>query len=342
MKYAAVVGCGNIAQVHAWALSHIQDVQLVALADTQIQKAQKLSSAYTGSTAKVYDNLSIMLSKEKIDVLHICTPHYLHVPMAIEGLKAGADIFMEKPPAISQEEFDLLVETVSQTGGSIGFCFQNRYNDTTRALDGIAASGNLGNIIGSRAFVTWRRDKDYYSDDWHGTLEKEGGGVLINQSIHTLDLMLRYLGSPVKIAASMSNHHLSDEIDVEDTLEAWMVFENDKRACFYASNAYVTDAPVILELAFEKGRVTLIDKTITISEQGKEPRYLGFAAGQGIGKSYWGTGHLACIKDYYSHIMNGTYYQNDIKGVENIIKTTMAIYQNIRTKNEGGNYIWNR
>lgn len=233
---------------------------------------------------------------------------------------------MEKPLAISSKEFERLKNAVKQSHRQIGFCFQNRYNETIKALDEITVSGTLGRITGARAFVTWRRDEDYYNDGWHGVLSKEGGGVLINQSIHTLDLVLRYLGTPSKIAASMSNHHLMGITDVEDTLEAWMSFEDGKRACFYTSNAYATDAPVILELSFEKGYATIIDKTLTINEHGKEPKPLTFNTPEGIGKLHWGTGHLACIKDFYTHLSNGTGYQNDIAGVENTMKTVMQIY----------------
>lgn len=330
MKRVAIVGCGNIAKVHATVISQIEDISLVAVVDTVKQKAHQLSLAYTNGTAIIYDSLTDMISKEKLDVIHICTPHYLHVPMAVEGLRAGINIFMEKPPAISKEEFDLLVKTCGLSEGNIGFCFQNRYNPTTKALDEIVESGRLGKVIGSRAFVTWRRDREYYSDDWHGVLEKEGGGVLINQSIHTLDLMLRYLGKPTKIAATMSNHHLPGEINVEDTLEAWMSFEGGERACFYASNAYVTDAPVILELEFEKGRVTMMDKQLIVNEQGKDPKQLCCKSSGEIGKSYWGAGHFECIKDFYSHITYGTEYQNDLKGVANTLSTTMEIYKYIR------------
>lgn len=168
----------------------------------------------------------------------------------------------------------------------------------------------------------------------HGVHEKEGGGALINQSIHTLDLILRYLGTPVKVSSSINNHHLPDEIDVEDTVEAWMSFKNGQRACFYASNAYINDAPVIFELAFSKGRATIIDNTITILEQGKEPTYINLTLEPEVGKSYWGNGHLTCIKDYYSHLNSKTKYQNDIDGVENTMNTTIQIYKNAKTYNQ--------
>lgn len=265
--------------------------------------------------------------------------------MAVEALGQGVNVFLEKPPAISMEEFNLLCKTHSESTGEIGFCFQNRYNDTTKSLDALVESKELGEVTGARAFVTWRRDESYYSDDWHGNPEKEGGGVLINQSIHTLDLLLRYLGTPQKVEATMGNHHLPGVIEVEDTLEAWMEFEVGKRACFYASNGYATDAPVILELAFEKGLATMTGQIITIMEQGKNPRQLLLSSSPGIGKSYWGNGHLTCIRDFYEHLDTGIPYQNNIEGIRNTMETTMRIYQNARKQNNTirkGSNTWNR
>ena len=329
MKHAAIVGCGNIAEIHANALSQLPGINITAVADVDITKAGHLSYKYTDNTAKVYKNITVMLSSEDINVLHICTPHYLHVPMAVEGLKSGKDIFMEKPPAISLKEFEYLKETVKKSNHHIGFCFQNRYNQAVMALDTIVESKSLGSLIGSRAFVTWRRDKAYYSDGWHGILSKEGGGVLINQSIHTLDLMLRYLGTPKVITASMNNHHLSGITEVEDTLEAWMEFADGKRACFYASNAYANDAPVILELTFDDGWVTMTGNTLTIFKNGTSPKVQTFnpESRNSIGRSYWGTSHLACIEDFYSHLSDSTGYQNDITGIENTMKTVIRIYE---------------
>lgn len=326
-----IVGCGNIAQVHAWSLGKMDGIEIVGLADCKIERAEEMKRKYEAVNAGIYEDYVRMLVETKPDVLHICTPHYLHVPMALEALKRDISVFMEKPPAITTEEFEKLEQAVVQSKGKIGFCFQNRYNETTKELDRIADSGELGKVLGVRGFVTWRRDEAYYSDDWHGSLKKEGGGVLINQSIHTLDLMLRYLGEPCSVEASMQNHHLKGAIEVEDTMEAWMEFEDGKRACFYATNGYAADAPVILELAFEKGRVTLIDQTIQISlRDGEKETIVVEQEKDGIGKSYWGKGHLACIQDFYNS-MHATYsYRNDLKGIKNTLVTTMKIYQSAR------------
>lgn len=327
----AIIGCGNIAQVHAWSLSNLESVEIVALADPDVSKAEQMSAKFTDGKAVVFVDYEVMLEQVEIDVVHICTPHYLHVPMAMKVLNKNINVFMEKPPAISQDEFEQLVIASEESKASVGFCFQNRYNATTVALDEISASGEMGEVIGARGFVTWKREADYYSDDWHGSLEKEGGGALINQSIHTLDLLLRYLGEPVKVEASMRNHHLKDVIEVEDTMEAWMEFDNGKRACFYASTAYATDAPVIIELSFERGRVTMLDQILQVSTlDGKTRTVLCSTEDDGIGKSYWGKGHLACIKDYYSYLKVGGAYSNGIDGIANTLRTTMRIYDSAR------------
>ena len=330
MRKAAIIGCGNIAHVHARALEHLTKVRLVACVDPILQRASELSDQSTKGLARIYDSLSAMLAQETPDVVHICTPHYLHVPMALELLSRNIHIFVEKPPAISLAEFRQLEEVQSNSAGRIGFCFQNRYNQSTKALDKIVQNRELGELLGGRAFVTWRRDEAYYSDEWHGRLSLEGGGVLINQAIHTLDLLLRYLGTPAKLDATMSNHHLQGSIEVEDTLEAWMEFPGGKRACFYATTGYATDAPVLLELTFEKGLVTLTDQTLLLVSQENGPRMLPLPAEPGIGKPYWGNGHLSCIRDFYQHLDEHTPYCNDLAGVRNTIETTLRIYDSAR------------
>ena len=323
-----VIGCGNIANVHCWVLNKLGVCEPVAFADCVLEKAADMSKKYTEGKAAVYDNYIQMLKEEDLDVVHICTPHYLHVPMAIEALKHDVSVFMEKPPAISKDEFEELSEVVLKSKARIGFCFQNRYNATTKELDRIVKEKSLGNIIGGRGFVTWRRDKEYYSDDWHGNLKKEGGGALINQSIHTLDLLLRYLGVPKKVSASTHNYHLEGIIDVEDTIDAWLEFEGGKRANFYATTTYANDAPVILELTFENGRVMLNDELVQIYLNGAEPEFIKCSLPkEGVGKPYWGTGHLACIEDYYKCLCDNEPYGNDLDGVANTLYTTMRIYE---------------
>lgn len=327
MIRVGIVGCGNIAKIHIWALQQVEGTRLVACTDCIIERARELANQFNlADKINTYTSLSDMLDQENLDVIHICTPHYLHVPMAIEALKKGIHVFMEKPPAISCEQFEALQTTVSNSQQKIGFCFQNRYNITTKKLDEIVSSGLLGKVIGARAIVTWKRDEAYYtSTDWKGRWKTEGGGVLINQSIHTLDLLLRYMGKPTKVEASMQNHHTKPQVEVEDTVEAFLEFEDGKRASFFATNCYVTDAPVILDLTFDKGSAMLSGQNIIITQNGKL-RVISCEEPYSIGKGYWGNGHLSCICEFYESILHNKAYQNDFESVKNTFYTMMKIY----------------
>jgi predicted dehydrogenase len=323
-KKAGIIGCGGIAQVHAWALRSMKDVDLVAFCDSEKDKAK----AFAGSDALACDNWR-KFCKLDLDVVHICTPHYLHAPMAVELLRSGKAVFVEKPCAITLKQFRELETEDKKHPGKLGFCFQNRYNETTRLIDKIVSEGRLGKILGARAMVTWRRDEDYYESSlWKGKRATEGGGVLINQAIHTLDLMLKYMGDPVEIKGNTNNNHLnSKDIDVEDTVEAWMSFPNGGRACFYASNAYVTDAPVYLELQGECGRVYLNGSEVTVCINSEKPEHFLLETQKGIGKDYWGCGHKECIEDFYRSLDTGKPYINSLEGVKRTFNTLIKIYE---------------
>lgn len=332
MKRAAIIGCGGIAQVHAWALSQMENVEIAAFADVIKERAEQMAEKYTAGKAAVYTAWEAILEDYSIDVIHICTPHYLHVPMAVKAMQNGKAVFMEKPPAITRDQFSWLKQMKENYEGKLGFCLQNRYNRSTKEIDRVLSEGTLGGVKGIRAIVTWRRDEGYYETDWKGSLTTEGGGALINQSVHTLDLCLRYLGSPVKTEASIANHHLQGVIQVEDTVEAWMENADGVRACFYASNGYGADAPVFLEVECEKGRVTLLDQNVVVTDAEGKLEIIDCKMVNSVGKSYWGNGHLLCIRDFYDSLESGERFANDLTGIENTFDTMMKIYEKGRQK----------
>ena len=327
MKKVGIIGCGGIAQVHGWVLQGMENAEVIAVCDVEAARATALSERYGAGNVVVFTDWKELCGSD-VDVVHICTPHFLHAPMAAELLRHGKAVFMEKPCAVSREQFAELRREDVLHPGKLGFCFQNRYNETTLAVDRMIAEGKIGAVIGGRAFVTWRRDEEYYGGSpWKGRLATEGGGALINQSIHTLDLLLRYLGMPEQVEATCTNHHLKGVIEVEDTVEAWMAFEDGKRACFYASNGYATDAPVLLELQGEKGRITVSGSEVTLWTAEEGAKHFSYETENGIGKGYWGCGHQACIRDFYRCLEEGRRYQGDVEGVTNTFETMMRIYE---------------
>lgn len=327
----AIVGCGGIAQVHAAVLANQETADLRAFADIRPERAETLAQTYGG---RAYASLEELLEQEEIDVLHICTPHYLHTPMARLAAERGIHVFTEKPPVIDEsqwEEFQKLGDKVR-----LGVCFQNRYNPSVQLLHRLLASGGPGRILGARAFVTWHREAPYYTESgWRGSLETEGGGVLINQSIHTMDLLGQFLGRASSVDATLTNHHLKNVIEVEDTFEARIDF-GGRPAVFFATTGHCTDSPVLVELVCENCVIRMEEQEVTVrwKDGSKERRELAPPVSPATGKSYWGASHGLCIADFYRSVLTGAPFPNDIPGVTDTVELMLAAYRSARGQGE--------
>lgn len=323
----AIIGCGNIAAIHAECIHRLSEHELIAFVDIKLERAQTFVNRYGGQE---YSSLEEMLHKEKIEVIHICTPHYLHTPMAIYGLQQGVHVFMEKPPVISYEQLKQLKDI--KTDKQLGFCFQNRYNPSVIKVKELLASGSAGKILGARGYVTWNRPENYYnSSDWRGSLEYEGGGVLINQSIHTLDLLHYFMeDSPVSIDSVITNHHLKGCIEVEDTMSAYVKYPNAV-VSFYATTAYIDDAPPMIELCCETMTIRMEDLDVTCYHKNKSVEKIQVPEIKGYGKSYWGAGHENCIRDFYQSIQENRKFSLNLEEMEETIRLMLGAYESGRT-----------
>lgn len=324
MYQVGIVGCGGIAQVHAQVLSGMEDVHLAACADIRPERAQALANQY-GMHA--YETLTEMLQNERLDVVHICTPHYLHAPMAEEIAARGAAIFSEKPPSIDRAQWARFCAAAEKV--PTGICFQNRYNPNVRELKHILEEKPFGQLRGARAFVTWHRTVPYYVESgWRGAWATEGGGALINQTIHTLDLLIWLLGRPDEVQGTMSNRHLKGVIEVEDTVDAWLRM-GDVGVLFYGSTAYSADAPVFMEFHFDQAIVRLENEGLEI-RRGEETEHHDYPMEAKLGKGYWGNGHRACIRDFYDRLADGQPFQNRPETVDATVDAMYALYEQCR------------
>ena len=325
----AVIGCGNVSKMHLKALRENPETEIIAVADIDFARADSTANEYG---AKAYYNFDEFLKTERPDSIHICTPHYLHTDMAVKALTAGINVLTEKPCSVSFKEVEKLCKAQKESGKQLGVCFQNRYNSCVCKAKEIIENGSLGKLKSIRAFVTWCRGEDYYSDDWHGTADKECGGVLINQAIHTVDL-IQYLGGKCKkVTAHVSNDHLKGIIEVEDNASVLMELEGEKTALLYATTAYAENSDVFIELSFENGKLRLeADRLYSVDSNGDSQRISDETEVVCHGKSYWGSGHSALISDYYDCLKNNQKFEIDAFEGGEAAKIVFAAYESSET-----------
>lgn len=312
---AAIIGCGAIAPLHAKAIASIEGTRLLAAADSDADQAEAFGKQYGCGVVQNYREL---LGRADIDVVHLCTPHYLHAQMAIDFLNAGKHVLTEKPMAMDIPTAQLMLEAADHSKGQLGVVFQNRYNKPSMRIRQTIDDGTLGRLLCMKGVVTWHRSEQYYTESrWRGKWATEGGGVLINQTIHTLDLLQWFGGEIASVSGSASTDVLDGVIEVEDSAHACITFTNKVRGIFYGTNAYAVNSPVELELVFDQGTLLQRRDCLYLLQDGQEQLLYEPGMPDVGGKSYWGSGHSRLIHDFYTHIREGReFWLNGAEGIK--------------------------
>lgn len=324
---AAVIGCGGIAQVHLAKLDDMPDVELMAVCDIRADRAEAAAARYGG---KAYTDWRELLGRDDLDVVHLCTPHSLHAPMALDALAKGLRVLTEKPMA--SEVPDALAMAAAD-GGKLGVCFQNRFNGSVAMARSIVEGGEMGDLLALRGEVVWHRTPAYYAESggWRGRLDGSGGGVLINQAIHTLDLMLWLGGPPETVSGGASTDAFHGGIEVEDSAHFRVTFANGRTGVFYATVGHAADAPVLLELTLEKGRLIIRGDTLTRTGGAGEALLYAPEKPAAGAKAYWGSGHGALIDDFYRCAREGVPFRI---GGEEALPALLALKSVYRSSKE--------
>ncbi|MCR4620807.1 MAG: Gfo/Idh/MocA family oxidoreductase [Clostridiales bacterium] len=324
-----IIGLGSVSRAHIGAIALLPQARLCAICDIDPAAMDVIKDA----AVKRYTDYHSLLADPDVELVHILTPHYLHARMAIDALEAGKHVILEKPMASELNDAKRLIEAADRAKTTLSVIFQNRYNPSTRELKRLIDSGACGKLLGSRAVITWCRSKEYYkSGSWRGRWETEGGGALINQSIHTLDL-LSYLGGPIsRVKGHISTDLLSDAIEVEDNVHAVFEYASGARGVIFASTNYVNDAPIMLEMVFENATYQLwADKLFRLID-GIPDLVLREEGGQTVdGKAYWGTGHKAEIAAVYQAVLEGKQFEIDARSAYPALDLVKGIYESSLT-----------
>lgn len=217
----AIVGCGVIASCHARCLSELEDAKLIAVCDIIEEKAHKLAECYP---AEVYRNYHELFERPHLDAVIVTTPSGLHAEVGIAAALAGKHVLVEKPMDVSLAQADALIAACNQAGVKLGVISQHRFDYAVMDLKRAIAAGKLGQLNFCGSYTQWYRAQSYYdSGDWRGTWALDGGGALMNQSIHYVDL-LQYVMGPVVEVSARTAALAHERIEVEDIAVATVKF----------------------------------------------------------------------------------------------------------------------
>ena len=252
-----IIGTGMIADIHAQSIQSLENANLAGVCSSDPVKANEFAKKYN---CKAFANYAEMLGSDEIDIVTIATPSGNHMEPAVEAARQGKHVLCEKPLEISLERIDKMIAAHEKAGTYLGGIFNYRYNDSVSLLKKAIDKGRFGRMSYVSVHVPWWRSDEYYKSKWRGTWALDGGGALMNQSIHMIDL-LQYLAGPIdSLQAYIAT--IGHAIEVEDTATAIVRFKNQALGGIYGSTASFPGMFRRIEITGTKGTVILVDNAI--------------------------------------------------------------------------------
>jgi predicted dehydrogenase len=335
-----IIGCGNIGPVHAAALAEVRGAKLVAVSDVRLESAVKLASQYG---ADAYDDYHAMLAREDLHAVCVCVPSGLRMEIAVACAKAGKHILSEKPLEVSTQRIDAILKAVDKAGVRLGCIFQSRFADDTQHIRKALDEGRFGKLVLGDAYIKWHRSEAYYaSGAWRGTRKLDGGGALMNQGIHTIDLLQWFMG-PIKSIRAQTTRAVHKGLEVEDLATAMLEFKNGAFGVIEGSTAIWKGHPARIEIHGSEGTAVTEDGKLVcwefkkpkaidkkIHERMNRASELGSGAGDPLA-ALSHEGHRRQIADFTQAIQKGRAPQIDGREGRNAVALIEKIYEAART-----------
>ena len=292
----ALIGCGVISDNHITSLLALECVEIVSLVDIDTKKAKAKKEKY-GLDCRIYSDYIKMLDTEKPDAIHVLTPHHLHTEMTLEALSRDVNVLLEKPMCIKPEDIEKIICAEKSSKATVSICFQTRFNETVKLAKQLTDED--GGVVNAYATVVWNRDDAYYAQgEWRGKKDTEGGGVMINQAIHTLDLLCIFLGIPKNIQAKCSKLRHTDAVEVEDACNCIIGFENGSTALVFATTNYSGLDSTSLHLETKNHTIEIKEPNLYVDGNLVEmPKITEY-----VGKKCYGTGHAPLVRNFYTSL----------------------------------------
>ena len=334
----AVIGAGVIGNVHSFALTELPGVELVAIADVDPSKAASMADKYGVPTST--GDVDALLRRPDIDAVTVCTPSGLHADVAVAALTAGKHVVVEKPIDISLAAADRIIAAEQSSGKKVAVISQHRFDRSTEKVMSAVRSGNLGTITSAIASHAWWRGQSYYdSGDWRGTWAMDGGGAVMNQTVHTINLMVTMLGTPIEVFAYTACL-AHERIEVEDTAVAVVKFASGALGIIHGTTAAYPGLDASLRIFGSKGSAIISNDELTFfHENAGEALEIAMpdpvaapnqvtaddkltAADQALGK-----GHQAQLADFADAVRTGGSVRVGTAEARTSLSVILALYE---------------
>ncbi len=254
-----IVGVGMIANFHARALQDAEGARLVGCTSRRPEPTREFAEQHG---CRGFDSLDAMLADPEIDAITICSPSGAHLDPALAAAAAGKHIVVEKPLEVTTERCDQIIDACDRAGVRLGAVFQSRFHESSRLMKKAVDSGRFGKITLGDAYVKWYRTQEYYdSGAWRGTWDLDGGGALMNQAIHSVDLLLWLMGDVTEISA-LTDTLTHERIEVEDVAVANLRFASGALGVIEATTTAYPGALKRIEISGSNGTAILEEEDI--------------------------------------------------------------------------------
>ena len=255
-----IIGCGAISRMHIDAYANIPGTPLRAVSDSDPVLAEKTGNAYG---VPYYTDYHEMLCRDDLHIISICTPSGLHGEAAIAAAKAHKHVAVEKPMEVTADKIENIIHACTESGVKLTCVYNSRYHESNRLIKRAADNGRFGAIISANAIIRWYREPDYYKNSsWRGTWALDGGGALMNQSIHYIDLLQWFAGDAASVYAKTGNL-LHKYIEAEDTAAAVIRFKSGALGTVTAGTSVYPGYAAEIQISGEHGSVCVRDSVIT-------------------------------------------------------------------------------
>src|SRR5438876_8495239 len=342
-----IIGWGVIGHIHAKAIATLPDAQLVAVVDTVLKPAQELAEEFHVTH---YENLQEMLAREHLDIIDICTPSGQHGEHACQVMRSGVNVIVEKPLEITRAAIAEMLRVQQETGVKLAVISQHRFDPDTIKVHDLVEAQAFGRLVQGLALVPWWRSQAYYdSGAWRGTWELDGGGVLMNQSIHSIDL-LQWLMGPVKSIFAYTDT-LVHRMETEDVAVAVLRFANGALGTISATTGAYPGASTRIEIYGDKGSALIEDDHLSYLHLARDDSEEVGPYGAGAGKRTQRAetadksaaqdpaalairSHISQIADMMRAIRADSTPLLDGYGAKHPVEIILAIYESARTHQE--------